>query len=139
MGAAVGVVPFLVGQLPAAAATATDDDSITNLSFTSTDGSPVICNLFASHTVNTDFEETGELEVQLTTSGDALCRGHNFLDIRYVNRQGGAARVFSDSAGSNLQHATIRDVGSTAVTVDYAVLFDDCSANCSHTLQTKTK
>lgn len=61
------------------------------------------------------------------------------LDIRYVNRQGGAARVFADSGGSNIQHATVRDVGSTAVTVDHSVVFDHCSANCSHTLQTKTK
>ena len=139
LGAAAGVIPFLVGQSPAGAATAQDDDSITNLSFTSADGSPVICNIFASHTVDTDFEEVGDLEVQLAMSGDSLCRGHLFLDIRYVNRQGGAARVFADSGGSNLQHATVRDVGSTAVTVDHSVLFDDCSANCSHTLQTKTK
>ncbi|MCI3949398.1 MAG: hypothetical protein K0R11_1332 [Acidimicrobiales bacterium] len=72
-------------------------------------------------------------------SGDSRCRGYLILDIRYVNRQGGAARAFADSGGSNLQHATVRDVGSTAVTVDHSVLFDDCSDNCSHTLETETK
>jgi hypothetical protein len=136
LGAAAGVVPFLIGQSPAAAATAQDDDSITNLSFTSADDSPVSCNIFASHTVDSDL---GELEVELTTSGDPLCRGGLFLDIRYVNRHDEAARVFASSGGSNLQHATVRDVGSTAVTVDYEVQFDDCSANCLHTLQTQTK
>ena len=136
LGAAAGVVPFLVGQSPAAAATAQDGDSITNLSFTSTGGSTVTCNIFASHTVDLDVPE---LEVQLSTSGDPPCRGSLFLDIHYVNRHDEAARVFSSSGGSILQHASLRDVGSNAVTVDYNVLFDDCSANCSHDLQTKTK
>jgi hypothetical protein len=136
LGAAAGVVPFLVGQSWAAAATAQDDDSIMGLSFTSTGGSTVLCNIEASHTVDSD---SGLLEVALFTDGNPPCRGALFLDVQYVNRHDEAARIHADSRGSTSQFATIEDAGSTAVTVDYSVSFDDCSANCIHNLQTKTK
>jgi hypothetical protein len=137
VGAAAGVLPLLVGHAPATAATRDDSDAKA-ATFTSTSGATVDCGLTAAHSVNSD---SGVLNVELitATSDDDPCRGGLVFSAQYVNRAGETARSNGLAEGAHRLLVTEFDAGSTAVTVDYGVTFANCTANCSHTLQTRTK
>jgi hypothetical protein len=131
-GAAAGVVPFLVVQTPAAAATAEDrEDKV--VTYTATGGATMDCALTAAHVVDTD---TGDLSVVLVTAG---CRGGLSITASYRDLSGASDLSSANTQGTEVLDMTEFNVGSTAVTVDYEVNISDCSANCDHTLQTKTK
>jgi hypothetical protein len=131
VGAAVGAIPFLVGQAPAWAAAAQDSQSEFAV-FTHVSGDRYPCTLDASHEVDTG---TGGLDVLFRAIG---CTGTLEVTVRYTDQDGDAmttgTTVHGDSVSINLHK-----VGRTAVTVDYDIAIDACTATCDHTLQTSTK
>jgi hypothetical protein len=131
VGAAVGAIPFLASQAPAAAATAQDAQTETAV-FTHVGGDRIPCILDANHEVDTG---TGGLDVLFRAIG---CTGTLGVTVRYTDQDGDAmttgTTVHGDSVTINLHK-----VGRTAVTVDYSIAIDACSATCDHTLQTSTK
>jgi hypothetical protein len=130
--AAAGLLPFLLGQSPAAAAFATESDART-VSFTANSGETVTCNIFAAHRVDTE----SALEIEFFMSGDP-CRGGLNVAFQYVDD--GETRFGGTFAANTTGYsASIPGAETTAVTVDYTLTFSNCSANCSHTFQTKTK
>jgi len=133
VGAAAGLLPFLVGQPSAAAAFKADDDGGV-VTYISTGGSRVNCSLSAAHTVDSD---SGELTATLSTGTN--CRGGLQIVASYVDRHGDVVR--SSASARSTQFLTLKEfnAGSTAVTVDHTVELANCASNCSHTLQTKTK
>jgi len=129
VGAAAGVVPFLVGQLPAMAAVA--EDSVgSGTEYTHENGDRLLCFLQARHRVDTD---TGNLDVEFIT-----CRGTLDVTVRYVDVNGEALTTSTNAIGE-VQRISLHNVGRTAVTADYRLEIADCASNCTHTLQTKTK
>jgi hypothetical protein len=128
-------VPLLAIAAPAAAAQASDDATAEG-TYRDVNGHQVSCPLSAHHEVDTD---TGHLSIRFT-SGGAACRGTITIDVHYVNRNGADARAGSTSLQSPEQDLTYFDVGSTKVTVDYAVSLDGCTFQCTTaTLETSTK
>jgi hypothetical protein len=131
VGAALGVIPFLVGQTPAAAAVAQDSDH-RDAVYTAAGGDRVLCFIDASHEVDTG---TGGLDVELSAS----CRGTLDITVRYVDENGEAITTSTTARGGNFQSISLHKVGSTAVTADYQIVIDGCASDCTHTLQTSTK
>jgi hypothetical protein len=131
VGAAVGAIPFLAGQAPASAATAQDAQTEFAV-FTHVSGDRFPCTLDANHEVDTG---TGGLDVLFRSIG---CTGTLEVTVRYTDQDGDAmttgATVHGDSVTLDLHK-----VGRTAVTVDYGITIDACTATCDFTLQTSTK
>jgi hypothetical protein len=131
VGAAIGAIPFLAGQAPAAAAVASDAQT-EFVVFTHVGGDRIPCTLDANHEVDTG---TGGLEVLFRAIG---CTGDLAVTVRYVDQDGDA---MTTSAGVHGDSVTLdlHKVGRTAVTVDYGIAIDACTATCDHELQTSTK
>jgi hypothetical protein len=136
VGAAAVVVPILAGASPAAAATASDDEAVGPFTFIANGGEAVLCSMSVIHTVDSG---TGEIAAGVTVGGNAACRGTLFINIQYVDDHGDASHADASSRQSVLQNLFVYDAGSTAVTVDHQVIFDDCERDCMRSLQTKTK
>jgi hypothetical protein len=131
VGVAIGSIPFLAGQAPAAAAVATDSDqAFVVYTHVNTDRFP--CTLLVSHEVDTG---TGALDVAFHTDS---CQGTMEITVRYVD-QDGDAMTTSTSAHGDSVNLRVHKVGRTAVTADYRMVIDACTATCAHTLQTSTK
>lgn len=133
-GAAGALIPLLWAS-PAAAAQVSDEDTVAPITFTNGSGGSVTCDgIHAVHTVDPD---TGELEVQLDIGGPTACRGTIFIGVQYEDEDGGtfASATWRETVGGSL---SLLDAGSSKVTVDYRVEFDNCS-NCTYELQTTTK
>lgn len=140
VGTAVGVVPFLIGQAPAAAAFTEDADSrneTITLSTSDKAGDTVECGMFAQHTVDSD---TGDLEVHLRAGiQGGPCQGDLSLNVAYVGRNGETLGVEHYASEARTTFIKVGNAGSTAVQVYYSVLFDNCASNCDHQLETQTK
>jgi hypothetical protein len=130
-GAAVSALPFLVGQSPASAATASDSDA-TSVVYTPTSGDRVPCSVSVAHDVDTG---TGNLDVVF----DTTCSGTLSITVRYVDINGEAVTMSTSAHRSDYQSISLHKVGRTAVTADYQIVIDSCTEACSHTLQTSTK
>jgi hypothetical protein len=131
VGAALGAIPFLASQAPAAAAVAQDADQPTVV-FTHAGGDRIPCTLDGRHEVDTG---TGALDVSFRSIG---CSGTVDLTVRYVDQDGDAMTTSASGHGDSVS-VELHKVGSTAVTVDYEIVIDACIATCTHTLQTSTK
>ena len=138
VGAAAGVLPFLIGQSPAGAVVKSDE-SEQPVSFTSTSGTTVRCRITALHTVDTD---SGRLEVNLTTgtpSSDAdPCRADLLVVVEYVDRNGDEVRSLADAFGTVSLRLGSFNAGSSAVNAFYSVDFTDCATSCARGLETQT-
>jgi hypothetical protein len=131
VGAAVGAIPFLVGQAPAWAAVAQDAQT-EFVVFTHVSGDRYPCTLDAHHEVDTG---TGGLDVLLRTIG---CTGTLGVTVRYTDQDGDAMTTGTTVHGDSVE-LNLHKVGRTAVTVDYSIAIDACTATCDHELQTSTK
>jgi hypothetical protein len=134
-GVVAAGVPLLALASPAAAATASDM-ATASVSFTPTAGGTVVCPLVSQHDVDT---ASGQLAVGFSVGGAAQCQGTLWITVHYVDTDGHAQRVGTKAGRSARQELFINDAGSTAVTADFAVTFDNCQSGCDHELQTKTK
>ena len=136
VGAAAVLVPVLAGASPAAAASASDDAAEGPFTFVANGGEAVLCTMSAVHNVDT---ETGEISAGMFVGGNGACRGTLFIDVRYVDDHGDASHADASSRQAVLQNIFVYDAGSTNVTVDHWVTFDDCQSACTRMLQTHTK
>jgi hypothetical protein len=134
VGAVAAFVPVLAGTSPAAAATASNF-TFEDLVWTSTGGVENSCTISGQHSVDSD---SGDLTAIFSISSGS-CFGDIFITIQYVDDHGDPARVGGASHGASSDIIFIQDAGTTAVTVDYQLNIRDCSNNCRHFLQTKTK
>jgi hypothetical protein len=132
VGAALGVIPFLVGQAPAGAAVAQDSDQRTAVWTPAGGGDRVPCSINANHEVDTG---TGDLDVTLS----AGCQGTLDIVVRYPGEQGEELTMSTTTHKSDFQSISLHEFVRTAVTVDYRIVIDGCVSECTHTLQTKTK
>jgi hypothetical protein len=131
VGAALGAIPFLASQAPAAAAVA--EDTHTDFAvFTHVSGDRYPCTLDGHHEVDTG---TGGLDVTFRAIG---CTGTLEVTVRYVDQDGDAMTTAASAHGDSVSVA-LHKVGRTAVTVDYDIVIDACTDTCTHTLQTSTK
>jgi hypothetical protein len=134
IGTAAAAMPVLAGASPAGAAMASDSDSA-SVSFTPTSGGTVNCDISAVHRVDSS---SGDLEANFS-AGPGLCRGTIQIQVQYVNDHGDPAEASTLSFESVGTILFVHDAGSTAVTADYEIIFENCAANCRTSLRTKTK